>query len=103
MVDEIKTGVALLNYVGENAKIVEDLSSALNEVFDAMEKYNGSYVGQADSVMSGYLSLLYHHIEKMIFLHGNLGSYIYGAYEKMECKDEALAQWVISNCEIKEG
>lgn len=103
MSDEIKVGVALLDYVEQCAEISGDLCNALAEVELAKNSLLDAYEGSAKESMEGYLSQLNHHLEKMILFYGNLTSYIYGAFNQMEDKDEALSAWVIKNCEYVEG
>lgn len=104
---EIKTGVALLNYVQEITNISTNLSSALTEVYTARTLLESSYVGDAKEEMSQYINSLYAHIQKMMTLYGSLLTYIYGAYEKLEATDEALSQWILNNwgveVEVKDG
>ena len=104
---EIKTGVALLNYVQEITNISTNLSSALTEVYTAKTLLESSYVGDAKEEMSLYINSLYSHIQKMMTLYGSLLTYIYGAYEKLEATDEALSQWILNNwgveVEVKDG
>ena len=104
---EIKTGVALLNYVQELTNINTNLSNALTEVYYAQTTLETAYIGDAKEEMTMYLNSLYQHIQKMITLYGSLLTYIYGAYEKLEAADEALSEWILVNwgieVEIKDG
>jgi hypothetical protein len=102
MADEIKVGVALLDYMETCAEISADLSQALGQVELAKTALEDAYVGDAKEYMEAFLLAFYHHLEKLIFFYGNLTTYMYGCFDKMEEKDEALAQWVIANCEYKE-
>ena len=102
MADEIKVGMALLDYVEEVALISADLCSALSEVETAKTALEDAYTGDAKEYMQAYLNQLYHHLEKMILFYANLAAYINGAFEKITKKDEALSRWVLKNCEYVE-
>ena len=94
---EIKTGVALLNYVQEVTNVSTNLGNALTEVYTAKNALENAYIGEAKEEMTMYIGSLYAHLQKMITLYGSLLTYIYGAYETMEEKDEILSQWILSN------
>ncbi|QFJ53723.1 hypothetical protein [Pseudobutyrivibrio xylanivorans] len=105
--NEIKTGVALLNYVQEITNITTSLGNAMTEVYTAKTALEGAYIGEAKEEMTMYIGSLYAHIQKMVTLYGSLMTYIYNAYETMEDKDEILSKWILSNwgveVQVKDG
>ena len=105
--NEIKTGVALLDYVEKIMKISLNLGNAVTEVYTAKTTLETAYIGEAKEEMEQYLYSFDAHLQKMITLYSSLSSYIYGVYDKMEAKDAALSRWVLANwgveVEVEDG
>ena len=99
--NEIKTGVALLDYVEKITEISLNLGNAMTEVYTAKTTLESAYIGEAKVEMEQYLYSFDAHLQKMVTLYSSLSSYIYGVYDKMEAKDEALSRWILANWGIE--